>query len=178
MQAGGTLIVTDPDAFTRTPAGAPLADVRDALVGAPLGPVRRGSVLEVPQGALDGTAPDDLLTVPLDAPRPRAFAAVPAGARVVARFIDGAPAALLRDVGRGRVLAWAADPMSPGRPGRAARPGAPGRRPAALGRRHHGQPGLGLPHPGRPRPGAAAVGGRDRARRRPGGPVMTDRRWG
>ena len=114
VQAGGTLIVTDPDAFTRTPAGAPLADVRDALVGAPLGPVRRGSVLEVPQGALDGTAPDDLLTVPLDAPRPRAFAAVPAGARVVARFVDGAPAALLRGVGRGRVLAWSADPMSPG----------------------------------------------------------------
>ena len=52
--------------------------------------------------------------MPIDAPRPRAFAAVPAGARVVARFIDGAPAALLRDVGRGRVLAWAADPMSPG----------------------------------------------------------------
>jgi hypothetical protein len=33
---------------------------------------------------------------------------------VVARFIDGAPAALLRDVGRGRVLAFSADPMSPG----------------------------------------------------------------
>ena len=113
VRAGGTLIVTDPAAFTRTPSGAPLAAVRDLLVGAPLGPVRRGSVLEVPQGALDGSAPDDLLTLPIDTARPRAFAAVPPGARVVARFIDGAPAAILRVVGAGRVLAFAADPMAP-----------------------------------------------------------------
>ena len=49
VRAGGTLIVTDPDAFTRTPAGAPLADVRDALVGAPLGPARRGSCSRCPR---------------------------------------------------------------------------------------------------------------------------------
>ena len=33
---------------------------------------------------------------------------------MVARFIDGAPAAILRTVGAGRVLAFAADPMAPG----------------------------------------------------------------
>ena len=38
---------------------------------------------------------------------------MPAGARVLARFIDGAPAALVRAVGAGRVVAFAADPMSP-----------------------------------------------------------------
>ena len=46
-------------------------------------------------------------------PAPRAFASVPAGASVVARFIDGAPAAILRQVGAGRVLAFSADLMAP-----------------------------------------------------------------
>jgi hypothetical protein len=113
VRAGGTLVVTDPAAFTRTSTGASLAAAHDALIGAPLGPRRRGSVLEVPQGALDGAAPDDLLTLPIDSAGPRAFAAVPAGARVVARFVDGAPAAILRSVGAGRVLAFSADPMAP-----------------------------------------------------------------
>jgi hypothetical protein len=113
VRAGGTLVVADPEAFARTPAGDSLGAVRDELIGAPLGPVRRGTVLEVEAGALGPGRPDDLLTVPIDTPRPRAFAAVPAGARVVARFLDGAPAAILRTVGAGRVLAFSADPMSP-----------------------------------------------------------------
>ena len=114
VRGGGTLIVTDPDAFARTSSGASLAPVRDALVGAPLGPPRTGSILQVEPGALAAGIPDDLLTVPLVAPGARGFAAVPAGASVVARFIDGAPAAVLRPVGAGRVLAFAADPMAPG----------------------------------------------------------------
>lgn len=113
VEAGGTLVVTDPDAFTRTPAGASLAGVRDRLVGAPLGPVRPGTMLKVQPGALGAGTPDDLLSVPVDGPSPRAFAAVPDGASVVARFIDGAPAAILRQVGSGRVLAFAADVMAP-----------------------------------------------------------------
>ncbi len=113
VRAGGTLVVTDPDAFTRTPSGASLATVRDELIGAPLGPRRAGSLLEVEPGALGGGRPDDLLSVPIDAAVRRAFAGVPADARVVARYIDGAPAALIRSVGAGRVLAFAADPMSP-----------------------------------------------------------------
>jgi hypothetical protein len=114
VRAGGTLIVTDPDAFGRTPSGASLAPVRDELIGAPLGPRRTGTVLQVDPGALAAGTPDDLLTVPLVTPGARGFAAVPAGASVVARFIDGAPAAILRTVGAGRVLAFAADPMAPG----------------------------------------------------------------
>lgn len=113
VRAGGTLIVTDPEALTRTPSGAPLAAVRDALVGAPLGPPRPGRILQVEAGALAPGLPDDLLSVPIDAPEARAFAAVPAGAAVVARFLDGAPAAIARPVGAGRVLAFAADPMVP-----------------------------------------------------------------
>ncbi len=113
VRAGGTLVVTDPDAFTRTPGGASLAPVRDALIGAPLGPRRRGSILEVQPGALGAGSPDDLLSLPIDTPRPRAFAGIPAGASVVARFLDGAPAAILRTVGAGRVLAFSADLMAP-----------------------------------------------------------------
>lgn len=113
VHAGGTLIVTDPDAFTRAPSGRSLRTVRDELIGAPLGPRRTGSMLEVAPGALGTGSPDDLLSVPIASAPRRAFAAVPAGAAVVARFIDGAPAAIVRPVGAGRVLAFAADPMDP-----------------------------------------------------------------
>jgi hypothetical protein len=113
VRSGGTLVVTDPDALTRTPAGAPLAPVRDALIGAPLGPPRPGRILQVEPGALGAGVPDDLLTLPLDGDQARGFAGVPAGASVVARFIDGAPAAIARPVGAGRVLAFASDPMVP-----------------------------------------------------------------
>ena len=113
VRAGGTLVVTDPEAFTRTPSGAPLTAAREALIGAPLGPPRAGTILEVGAGALAPGLPDDLLSIPIDAPLARAFAAVPAGSAVVARFIDGAPAAIARQVGAGRVLAFAADPMTP-----------------------------------------------------------------
>jgi hypothetical protein len=116
VRAGGTLIVTDPDAFTTTPAGTrrpSLARERDILIGAGLGKRRTGSLLEVQPGALGAGVPDDLLSIPIDSDHPRAFASVPAGASVVARFIDGAPAAILRPVGAGRVLAFSADPMVP-----------------------------------------------------------------
>lgn len=113
VRGGGTLITTDPRAFTRRPDGSSLGAVRSELIGAPLGPRRTGTILEIQPGALGAGAPDDLLTVPLDEPGQRAFAAVPPGASVVARFIDGAPAAILNPVGAGRVLAFSADPMTP-----------------------------------------------------------------
>jgi hypothetical protein len=113
VSGGGTLVVTDPNAFARTPDGAPLSDVREALVGAPLGRPRTGDILLAAPAALAPGLPADLLTIPIEAPVRRAFAAIPAGATVAARFIDDAPAALLRPVGAGRVLAFASDPMQP-----------------------------------------------------------------
>ncbi len=113
VRAGGTLIVTDPEAFTRDPRGGSLAGVRQALIGAPLGGRRGGTVLEVEAGALAAGSPSEILTLPIETKPSRAFAAVPAGSAVVARFIDGAPAAFVRPVGRGRVLAFASDLMSP-----------------------------------------------------------------
>lgn len=114
VRGGGTLIVTDPAAFTRAPDGSSLSDVRDALVGAPLGGRRTGRVLIATPGTLGLGLPADELAVPLAGQEARAFAAVPADAAVVARFIDDAPGVLLRRVGAGQVLAFAADPMVPG----------------------------------------------------------------
>ena len=81
--------------------------------------------------------------------------------------------------GGGRVLAWAADPMSPARARRAARPGPPGGRPAALGRRRHGDPARGATaSPATPSPARLPWEDAVAARRGPGGAVMTIRRWG
>ena len=113
VKAGGTLIVTDPEAFTRDPRGGSLADVRQELIGTPLAAPRGSTILEVEAGALEPGSPSELLTLPVETTPSRAFAGVPAGGTVVARFIDGAPAAIARPVGKGRVLAFSADLMSP-----------------------------------------------------------------
>jgi Beta-galactosidase len=113
VQGGGTLVVTDPDAFTRAPDGSSLAAIRDALVGAPLGPGREGSMLLVDEGSLAPGLPADVLTLPVDSANRRAFASAPTGARVIARYADDAPAIISRSVGRGRVVAFAADLMAP-----------------------------------------------------------------
>lgn len=113
VRAGGTLVVTDPDAFTRAPDGSSLGAVRTALVGAPLGRVREGGMLLVDESSLAPGLPADVLAVPIDSPTRRAFAAIPAGARVIARFADDAPAVISRSVGRGRVIAFASDLMAP-----------------------------------------------------------------
>ena len=113
VQAGGTLIVTDPEAFTRAPDGSSLAGVRDLLVGAPLGDARPGGPLVVEPGALGPGVPGEALVLPVAEDGARSFGAVPAGAAAVARFRDGAPAAILRPVGAGQVLAFASEVMSP-----------------------------------------------------------------
>jgi hypothetical protein len=113
VQAGGTLVVTDPKAFTRAPDGSSLSAQRDALIGAELGRRRTGDVLFVEPDAMAPGLPADLLTVPVDTADPRAFARIPTGAKVLARFIDDAPAVISRTVGRGRVIAFAANPMTP-----------------------------------------------------------------
>jgi len=113
VRAGGTLIVTDPEAFTRTTRKRSLRDVRSALIGAGLGGPRAARALLVDEGALADGLPGEALELSIEAGRARAFSSVPPGARVVARFVDDAPAALLRPVGAGRVLAFSSDLMRP-----------------------------------------------------------------
>ena len=113
VAAGGFLVVTDPTAFARTPANKDLSDIGSALMGGRLGG-DAGSALLVRKGALGTNVPPDLYTVPVDEKRSWAFSDVPAGATVVATHLDQRPAAVLRTVGKGRVLSFAADPMTPG----------------------------------------------------------------
>lgn len=113
VNAGGFLVVTDPTAFARTPGNANLSDIGAALMGGRLAG-EAGGVLLVPKGALGANVPPDLYTVPVDDQRSWAFSDVPAGATVVATHLDQRPAAVLRPVGKGRVLSFAADPMTPG----------------------------------------------------------------
>ncbi len=167
VRAGGTLIVTDPDAFTATPAGArgpSLAGVRDTLIGAPLGPPRRGSILEVAPGALGAGVPDDLLDLPVDSADPRAFAAVPADAErrgaLPRRRAGRHPAPGGRRAGAG--LLGGRD--GPQRPRRADGPGPLRRGRPRVGRRLPRQSRVELPDPRRSRPGAPAVAGRGRPR--------------
>jgi hypothetical protein len=66
------------------------------------------------KGALGTATPPDLYTIPVADRRSWAFTDVPAGATVVATHLDQRPAAVLRRVGKGQVLSFAADPMTPG----------------------------------------------------------------
>lgn len=113
VAAGGFLVVTDPLAFTRAPDGTSLSDVGSALMGGRVGR-EGGGVLLMPRGALAANVPASLSTIPVDDKRSFIFADVAAGGTVVARHLDQAPAAVLRTVGQGRVLSFAADPMTPG----------------------------------------------------------------
>ena len=113
VQAGGFLVVTDPTAFARTPANQSLADIGASLMGGRLDR-RAGSVLFVPKGSLGEATPPDLFTLPVDDRRSWTFADVPADGTVVATHLDQRPAAVVRAVGAGKVLSFAADPMTPG----------------------------------------------------------------
>jgi hypothetical protein len=66
------------------------------------------------KGALGTATPPDLYTIPVADRRSWAFTDIPAAATVVATHLDQRPAAVLRQVGRGQVLSFAADPMTPG----------------------------------------------------------------
>ncbi len=113
VRAGGTLIVTDPEAFTRSPNGRSLADVRGALIGTGLGAKRTGRTLLVEENALAPNVPAQSYELPIEAEEARAFSGVPTGASVLARFVDDAPAAISRTVGSGRVIAFSSELMRP-----------------------------------------------------------------
>jgi hypothetical protein len=113
VRAGGTLVVTDPDAFTRAPDGSSLADLRDTLIGAGAIPNPTAS-LAVAVAAIDANLPSRALAVPTAPGGGGAFTQIPAGATVVATNADGSAAGLRRVVGAGQVLAFAGDVMFPG----------------------------------------------------------------
>ncbi|MSO43871.1 MAG: hypothetical protein EXQ74_00945 [Thermoleophilia bacterium] len=112
--AGGFLVVTDPTAFTRTPDNASLSDVGAALMGGHVSAAQSGGVLLMQAEALAASVPPDVFGIPVDDRRSWSFTDVAPGGRVVATHLDQSPAAVLRDVGRGHVLSFAADPMTPG----------------------------------------------------------------
>ena len=113
VRAGGTLVVTDPNAFRRTPTGQSLRDISRQLVGARLSTPGRPQDYAVAAGALGPTLPATQLTIPTASAHSRSFAALPENASVVGNFADGTPALISRPVGAGRVLAFATDPMVP-----------------------------------------------------------------
>ena len=113
VSAGGFLVVTDPTAFARTPGNKDLSDIGAQLKGGRLGG-EAGGVLLMRKGALGTNTPPDLYTIPVADRRSWAFADVAPGATVVATHLDQRPAAVLRTVGKGQVLSFAADPMTPG----------------------------------------------------------------
>ena len=112
-RAGGTLVLSDPLALTRTPRGGRLPALRRELLGGTRGPLRSGSALIVAPGALGPGRPSRRLILPLPEGPRRAFRSVPAGAQTIARFADGAPAVIEHAVGEGRVIAFATDVMRP-----------------------------------------------------------------
>ena len=113
VEDGGTLMVMDPDAFTRTPRGRSLGDVRRALLGTALGAPRQGTLLRMEPDAISAGRPASPAYLVLEAPRPRGFAALSPGTEVLARFLDGAPAIIRRTVGRGTVVASSVDLLTP-----------------------------------------------------------------
>lgn len=112
VRAGGTLIVTDPDALTRAPDGSSLADLREVLIGAGVTTAAGGTIV-VPAGAIAPSQPAQQLAVPVIGGIAGAFTQVPAGAQVVGSNVDGTPAIIRRSVGSGQVLAFAGDVMFP-----------------------------------------------------------------
>ena len=113
VQAGGFLVVTDPQAFARTPANEDLSAVGGQLMGGRLSADPGGSMLFVQKGALGAGVPTGLQTLPVNDRRSWAFQDVPADAQVVATHLDGRPAGVLRQVGQGRVLSFSAEIMDP-----------------------------------------------------------------
>jgi len=109
VRAGGTLVVTDRNAFTRTTRNQPLGDVRAALFGTEIAPAT-GPVTMAQDGLGAGfpARPLSIATVPSGK-----FVQPPADARVIGVNPDGSPAAMIRHVGAGRVIAFAGEPMFP-----------------------------------------------------------------
>jgi Beta-galactosidase len=110
---GGTLVITDPAAFRRTPAGRSLRDISRQLVGARLSPPGPAQSYSVTADAFGPSLPADTVTVAASSRISRSFATLPSDATVVGRCTNGAAAVISRPLGAGRVIAFATDPMVP-----------------------------------------------------------------
>lgn len=109
VRGGGTLVVTDRNAFVRTPRNEPLPDVRSALLGTEIAPAP--GPVTIGQGALGQGLPTRPLSIA--AVPPGKFVTPPADARVIGVNRDGSAAVMVRTVGAGRVIAFAGEPMFP-----------------------------------------------------------------
>ncbi|MBR4222282.1 MAG: DUF4350 domain-containing protein [Victivallales bacterium] len=98
VQKGGTLLVLDPEAFAFSDNGTSPELMRKALFNAPL---------PTEKLAFDKVAMDKWSLKVEEAYR----TALPADATLLASYPDGSPAAYLRTIGKGRLMAFAAQPF-------------------------------------------------------------------
>ncbi len=113
VRAGGTLVATDPESFRRTPDGSSLDDIRSQLIGAEPGPLLDSAQLLAYPGSLGSDLPQSPLVIPTPTGTTRAFSTVPSESRVLLRANTGAPVAVTRIVGAGRVIAFSTNVMTP-----------------------------------------------------------------
>ncbi len=116
VKQGGTLVVLDPEAFQWNVDGTRHA-ARDILVGGRLGSHRSASSIVIGEGGFAGLPAG--VELPLSMIRHRAGEGdvmayditPPPGAKVIAHYRNGKPAAYLRTVGNGRVIYFGAQPF-------------------------------------------------------------------
>ncbi len=115
VREGATLVLLDPDAFTRDIETGPLAAAREAVVGSPAWTWRAaGRILptEAARGRwhCDSPLPLRPLRIVLE-PRNARAARPPEGATVLFTYEDGGPAAYSRPLGKGEVIVFGAQPF-------------------------------------------------------------------
>lgn len=108
IRAGGTVICADPEAFSWNIDGQPLAKQWSHITGVSFGPARQGadSARTVDRPALP-------LNVACTFPTPGfSVTHLAADVRPLMKFTDGAPAVLMRPYGKGRIIQFAANPLT------------------------------------------------------------------
>ncbi|MBQ9369389.1 MAG: hypothetical protein IJT83_16530 [Victivallales bacterium] len=98
VQNGGTLLVLDPEAFAFSDDGTSPEQMRKALFNAPL-PTEKLAFDKVAMGKWSLKVEEAYRT------------ALPADATLLASYPDGSPAAYSRSIGKGRLMAFAAQPF-------------------------------------------------------------------
>lgn len=109
-RAGGTLVCTDPTALTADDRGASLDDLRERCFGVRLAGEARSTRLARAADTADLAMLADAEYPVFETPR-RLEITDPATTRVLMRFADGSPGLVLRTLGQGRTLFFAANPL-------------------------------------------------------------------